>query len=260
MPAPSILTDLEPAALPREFLFAAGFGMIPGYSTVKACGNNPDIDTGTLPEDIWTGGGAYPWLTAATSLEIVSASANDAAAGTGARTVTIYGLDGSYEPVVQTVTLNGVSAVAIPTQLLRINYAQVATTGSGHTNAGDLAIRDAGGGATRGILQAGYGVSRQAIYTVPAGHSFALNRILLSVNRPSSARDVTVAFYFGFQDGTFVLPIEMSVDGNPFGHDCLPGVFLPEKTDFAFRCMYVSATNTDLTAAFTGILRNNNRS
>lgn len=70
----------------QEFKRAIGFGQVPGYRRITALGNNPDVDTG-IHEDIWTGGGLYPWMTAATSLEIVSDSANDTAAGTGARTV-----------------------------------------------------------------------------------------------------------------------------------------------------------------------------
>jgi hypothetical protein len=83
----------------HDFLQAVGLGQVPGYRRVTAIGNNPDLDTATLPEDIWSGGGQYPWMTGATALEVVSDSANDAAAGTGARTVTINGLDINYAEV-----------------------------------------------------------------------------------------------------------------------------------------------------------------
>lgn len=83
----------------NDFLQAVAYGQVPGYRRVTALGNNPDVDSGTVPEDIWAGGGAYPWMTGATALEIVSSSANDAAAGTGARTVTINGLDINYAEV-----------------------------------------------------------------------------------------------------------------------------------------------------------------
>lgn len=83
----------------HDFLQAIGFAQVPGYRRVAAIGNNPDLDTATLPEEIWTGGGVYPWLTASTALEIVSSSANDTSAGTGARTVTINGLSDAYAEV-----------------------------------------------------------------------------------------------------------------------------------------------------------------
>lgn len=71
----------------QSWLQAIGFAQVPGYRRITALGNNPDVDSAAVPEDIWSGGGAYPWMTGATSLEIVSSSANDTAAGTGARTV-----------------------------------------------------------------------------------------------------------------------------------------------------------------------------
>lgn len=82
-----------------DFMQAIGFAQVPGHRRIAAIGNNPDLDTATLPEDIWTGGGGYPWLTASTALELLSSSANDTSAGTGARTVTINGLDINYAEV-----------------------------------------------------------------------------------------------------------------------------------------------------------------
>ncbi len=206
---------------------------------------------------MWSGGGLYPWMTAATSLEIVSGSANDAAAGTGARTVTIAGLDANFAEVSQTVTLNGIAAVAIPTQLYRIQSALVVTAGSGGFNAGDITIRDAGAGTTRALLPLGYGITRQSQFTVPAGFTLQIISILTCINRPSTVRDATIASFFQTQAGVRRLPLEFSVDGNPYRHDGVPGLMVNEKTDFGLRCTYVSAANTDLTAAWLGILRTN---
>lgn len=81
-----------------DFLMAVGLGQVPGYRRVTALGNNPDVDTAAA-EEVWAAGGLYPWLTGATALEIVSDSANDASAGTGAHTVVINGLDINYAEV-----------------------------------------------------------------------------------------------------------------------------------------------------------------
>lgn len=83
----------------HDFLQAIGFAQVPGHRRIAALGNNPDVDTASLPEDVWSGGGAYPWMTASTALEILSSSANDASAGTGARTVIINGLSDAYAEV-----------------------------------------------------------------------------------------------------------------------------------------------------------------
>ncbi len=240
---------------PREYYADVGFGLIANHRRVTALGNNPDIDAG--PEDVWSGGGLYPWMTGATALEIVSASADDASAGTGARTVLINGLDAAWAEVAQTVTLNGVTAVAIPASLYRINGAVIMSAGTGGVNAGALTIRDAGGGTTRALIPLGYGITRQSQFTVPAGYTLQVISSLFSINRPSTARDATVAVFFQTSTGVVRLPLELSVDGNPYRHDGVPGIIVPEKTDFGFRCTYVSAANTDLTAAWLGIMKLN---
>lgn len=240
----------------RDFALDTAFNLIPGYTRVASLGNNPDIDV--APEDIWSDGGLYPWMSAATSLEIVSSSANDTAAGTGARTVRIEGLDGAFAAVNQTVTLNGTTPVAIPTQLMRINRAVMITGGSAMTNAGNITIRDSGGGTTRAVLPAGFGITRQSQYTTPLGFTLQVVSMVFSINRPSTTRDAAVATYIGNQTAsTYVLGVELSVDGNTYRHDGMPGFSIAEKTDFGLRCTYASATNTDLTAGWLGVLRDN---
>lgn len=245
--------------LPRAFEWAVGFGLLnqAGYSRVTALGNNPSVDTGTVPEDIWTGGGVYPWMTAATALEVVSDNVNDTAAGTGARTVSLSGLNISYVPVVQTLTLNGTTPVAVPTDLLRINSMVIMSAGTGKVNAGALHVRDAGGGTVRAIIQAGYGITRQSIFTVPAGFTLQINSSVFCINRPSSQRDCAISTFFQSPNGFYRMPLEISVDGNPYRHDGVPGIVVPEKNDFCFRATSVSANGTDITAGFLGIMKNN---
>lgn len=238
----------------HDYLMNVGFGLVPGHRRVTALGNNPDVDG---VEDVWTGGGTYPWMTGATALEIVSDNAADASAGTGARTVLINGLDATWTEVSQVVTLNGTTAVAIPTSLYRIQSALIMSAGSGKVNAGILTIRDSGGGTTRAIIPAGYGITRQSQFTVPLGYTLSVNSIFLSINRVTPAPVATVATFIQSSNGFYRLPLEIGVNGNPYRHDGLPGIILPEKTDFALRCTSVSAQNTDMTAAWLGVMKLN---
>ena len=250
----SLSSHVHPKGM--DFYTAAGLNMIPGVRRVAALGNNPDIDQGTIPEDVWTGGGLYPFMTAATSLEIVSTSAADAAAGTGARTVTINGLDINYVEVVQTVTLNGTTPVAIPTQLFRINSALIMSSGTGGTNAGDINIRNSGAGTVRAIIPAGYGITRQSVFTVPAGHTMSVHSNVFSLNRAGGIdKNVTLATFVRSPNGFHRLPLELSVSQiMPYRHDGIPGVIVAEKNDFAIRCTFSSASDVDVTAAWLGLL------
>lgn len=241
-----------------EFYDSVGLGLVSGASRVAALGNNPDVDTAAA-EDVWSGGGTYPWMTGATSLEVVSDSANDTGAGTGARTVLVNGLDANYATVAQTVTLDGLTPVALPTQLYRINSALIMSAGSGKVNAGTLTVRNAGGGTTRAVIPVGYGITRQAVYTVPAGKTLAINSQMFCINRTGGvSRYATFANFIQPSTGFYRMPLELSLSERaPYRHDGLPSIIIGEKTDYAFRCTSVSNDNTDVTAAFLGVLIDN---
>ena len=62
---------------------------------------------------IWSQGGIYSYLSAASTLYISSSSTDDTVAGTGARTVTVSGLDNNFDEKVETVSLNGQTGVEL---------------------------------------------------------------------------------------------------------------------------------------------------
>jgi hypothetical protein len=155
-----------------EFYLDVATGNIAGVSNISKFGYNPSIGTTTF-ESIWEGSNAYPWQTVADQLEVLSSSANDTSAGTGARTVELQGLDSSWNLLSETVTMNGTTAVTTTGSFLRIFRARVVTAGSNLINAGDITIRDQDTSTTRAIITNSPGKSMgqtlMAIYTVPAG-------------------------------------------------------------------------------------------
>lgn len=110
-----------------------------GADKIVVHGYNADVDTGT--EDLWPAGGAYAFPAAAATTTILSSSANDAAAGTGARTVQVVGLDANFRKIQETATMNGTSAVTLTNSYLRILYTYIVTAGSGATNAGAIDVK-----------------------------------------------------------------------------------------------------------------------
>lgn len=101
----------------------------------------------------------YTEPAAAAQRSIASASANDTAAGTGARTVQITYYDNSGNgPLFETVTLNGTTAVnTVATDIRFIESMEVITAGSLSANAGILTLYGAtgGGGGTVGSIGVG---------------------------------------------------------------------------------------------------------
>lgn len=73
-------------------------------------------------------------------MSVSSTNANDTAAGTGARTVLITGLDENYNDVTESIILNGLTGVNTTKQFIRVFKVRVTTAGSGATAAGDIYV------------------------------------------------------------------------------------------------------------------------
>lgn len=149
-------------------------------SHINLVGYNPSVST--TASTLWAGGAtSYVQLTAGAAMEAVSASANDAAAGTGARTIKVWGLDSTYTPFVETITMNGTTPVPlVNTSVIAINKTEVVTAGSGLVNAGKIDIRVISGSAVKSSIQAlveSRGESADFVYTVPASRYALIKNI-----------------------------------------------------------------------------------
>lgn len=229
-------------------------GDIANTRRVALYGTNQDIDTLTEPEDLWPGGGLYPWMSTDTSLEILSDSANDTAAGTGARTVLIDGLNSAWEPITDTVVLNGLTPVALSNQFFRINSAAIITAGTGQVNAGILTIRDSGAGTTRGVMPVGVGNLRQAVYSVAAGFQFYITQIVGVCNRVDTNDRWAVISSIVIRNGILMSPAEIGVTASPYTQDYAIPAALPDMTDTVLRAVRVSGNNSSVTGGIIGYL------
>ena len=101
------------------------------FRSAEILGYNPSI--GTTFEDIWPIGGVRIWPQTAVQLDIVSDSANDTAAGTGAREIVVIGSDGNVLPVVELVPLNGTTLVQTTKLFKRVDIVRVTKSGTFNT-------------------------------------------------------------------------------------------------------------------------------
>jgi hypothetical protein len=128
-------------------------------------------------------------------MTVSSTSANDTSAGTGARTIVVQGLDANYSEVTETVTMNGQTAVTMTAALIRVNYAYVATAGSGNSAAGDIYIGT--GTVTAGVPATAYDIIKfdynnttTGSYTVPEGYTAYVAQGLFSTGQASGSTQV----------------------------------------------------------------------
>ena len=168
----------------RDFGLDVAAGNIAGVSGGRAFGYN--ASAGTTAEMIWAESGtAYPWPTAATVCTVSSANIADTAAGTGARTVRIVGLDAAFNEITEVVTLNGMTAVSTVNAYFRINSFTVVTAGSGGRNAGIVYVGT--GAVVLGkpasvlfSIDTGMNGGLQAMYTVPNGKVLSIAGFFLA--------------------------------------------------------------------------------
>lgn len=154
-------------------------GKIPGSYRLRKFGRNPAITTSV--EDIWSAGNSFNWIQTAETIGVVSSDADDdgnPTTNTGAQTVTISGLDSSWNLAEETVTLNGTNEVTTTATFIRVFRAYVATTGTYHgTNEGNLTIEYSSSNVNAGYIATGRGQTEQAQYTVPTGYTGYLHSI-----------------------------------------------------------------------------------
>lgn len=129
-------------------------------------------------------------LATASALDVTSSDAADAAAGTGARTIRVFGLNAAYQPVSEDFTMNGQTAVTGSVAFLRVHGATVLTAGSGLVNAGDIYVVVTGSSTwTSGVpdtltssvmkILAGYGEDMMGCWTSPAGAQYKLVKLIV---------------------------------------------------------------------------------
>lgn len=152
-----------------NFFLEVSRGSYPQYSFVSKFGATPEVDEAEF-DAVWdVPKSRYPWPTSAQTTTIVSSSANDASAGTGARTVEVQGLDSSYAFTSETATLNGTTAVTLTNSYLRVFRAKVLTAGSTGYNEGDIDIKHSTTTIARITIQLNQ--TLMALYTIPLNHT-----------------------------------------------------------------------------------------
>lgn len=164
-------------------------GRLSGVSVIHKFGRNSAVGTSFVPVCI---GGVYrtPQAAGATTLRVKAGDANDTAAGTGARTVYIEGVNAAGNLTSEILTTNGATAgTASSNSYIRLYRAYVATSGTyGSATAGShaasLVIENSAGTENWATLDATDFPRSQTeigVYTVPTGHVAYIKEIYVHV-------------------------------------------------------------------------------
>jgi len=180
---------LNPPALTLGEAVALGLGT--SCRPVSIYGYNGAI-TGTTEETVHPAGAAYAFPLIATypgaQVEIDSASADDVSSSTGAATVRMEYLDGSFVEKTHTFTMNGTTDVASGTgcaDMKRINKLTIMTGGAA---AGTIQVRELGDSPVFATIEAGFFESRQAVFTVPYGKKLIIESLHITSTAATAAK------------------------------------------------------------------------
>lgn len=153
----------------QEDLITNAKGYYPDKTLGFALGYNGNVNNTTV--DLWQGPtGTYVFPTTPQQMQVVSTSANDAAAGTGMQTVFLHYLDTNYNTQSEIITLNGLTPVTtVATNILRVNAFHAQTVGTGGAAAGNISLTNTAATVTYAYIPATNNTARQAVFTIPAG-------------------------------------------------------------------------------------------
>lgn len=217
---------------------------------VNKFGRNADVDSAAA-EDIWDGGGIHVPPTAARLHDIVSTDAADDAAGTGARTVEIQGLDSDYKVQSETVTMDGTTDVETANSYVRIFRMKVVTAGSGGVNAGTITATAQIDSTVSAQIAIGNNQTLMAIYTVPVGVWGQLTNYYVSV-LGTVAAIVTVRLWIRPFDEVWQLKHVLHTDPNAngyFNHQFGIPLDVSPKSDVRIEAT-TTANDTDVAGGF----------
>ena len=198
----------------------------------------------------------FSWtqMSSADTMDIVSDSVNDTSAGTGARTIFIKGLDGNYDEIEETVTMNGTTTVTTTKSFIIIHRAIAKTAGSLETNDGNITITDTTGGTTQALIHDTQHSTIQGFSMVPRGYHAVLVRWEINAGKGDDFKSHIMAKPFG---EAFYELKSVYIYENNISYDFNGTIVLPEKTTIKIEGLKTTAGSRPINGGYTYLLIEN---
>ena len=248
-----IVSSVTRGGATEPFDLQVARGQIMGHSIVSLFGYQSSVTTTAIP--IWENATTYTYITTASTLTLVSTSASD---DTSAK-ILISGLDSSFNPISETLAMNGVTGVTTVNSYFRVNSLLMVSPGtSQNTNVGTITLKQSSNIVAQ--INVGIGKSQSTIYTVPAGYSFYLD--LAEVNTSNSYTGSTIITY-KVQAINNNTGVKLNVLQQPFvsiytANRSSDPFFYPEKTDIQWQLITSTGTIAAGVIVTGKLIQNNN--
>jgi hypothetical protein len=225
---------------------------ITNHSILSLFGYQSAVGNTKVP--VWENATAYTYITSASTLTLVSTSASD---DTLAK-VLINGLDSNFNPISETLALNGLTGVTTVNSYYRINSMILVSAGTSQTsNVGTITLKQSSNIVAQ--INATIGKTQMVIYTVPAGYSFYLD--FAEVNTSNSYTSSNIVTY-SVQAKNNANGVTLNVLQQPFvsiyvaNRSSTPFLY-PEKTDIQWQLVTSTATTVAAGVIIAGKLIKN---
>lgn len=186
----------------------------------------------------------YPYPSSAVAVDIVSTSANDTLLGSGARKVTVIGLDGNRDQLVEEVDMAGTTAVTLTNAFFRINKLFLTDSDTRGINDGDITLSTTVGADLLAFMEAEVGQSFDGVFSTPAGITTSFFLIDVTAGKGDSG---AIAFFRSTEDGPFVQrTADIHFYQNNFSRDFVGPIEVPPESDIQLKAR-VDNDNTQLT-------------
>lgn len=230
----------------EPFYLKVAKGKVNGHSHIHKFGAVPAMSQNTTGT-VWdVNDTVYPWSAFDTAgvLNIPAVNVSD----TG-KTVTIYGLDGNYNAMTETLTVSSSTTTTGTKSFKRVYRAFFNGAAS---NVGDVLINK--GATTVAAIKAGKAQTLMAVYTVPAGFTGYLTKGVCTVQAGADGTGDMFVRYFGLD--SFRVGHSFEVANAEYNYEFTFPQQLPEKSDIDVR-VSVRSNNARVTAAFDMLLVDN---
>ena len=226
---------------------------------VRKFGRNPDIDTGTDPEDVWEFGGLYTFPDNSGEQMYISSSS-----GSDTETIHIEGLDSNFNRKTVNIQLSGQTKTLIPdgifSRVFRVyTVSDTALLGDVYVYT-DSAV-SSGVPDTASTVKAVVSPENQqtlmSIYTIPAGYHGWIVEIYGICSKVSGVTNPAADMKLMIKEYNKVLRTQYTCEFTDtlYKDDFSIPLILPEKTDILWRAQTVKDNNTTINAGFSLLLK-----
>jgi hypothetical protein len=230
---------------PIDFNLNLANGLVQGHNVTIKDGFNADVDTGSVPEDLWSSGGVYTGFVAtAAAGEIVVAGAD-----TGTVYYSYMATDTDTDYTFGSIAVTGAGTYALGHNIWRSNFAYF---DNGSTiNVGLITLRHTATPANIfWTIDAGLGQSYCAAYSVPTGSKVFIDRITANLRGATTGSADGYFYYKPWTESPRLrFPFELQF-GTLYFDDMDYLIAIPEKVDFIPRITYVSANNLSVKTSY----------